>query len=183
MRQKISTKPWCPPPPLIHKNCFATRNFLKHRSKGFLYEIFRQCDTKSWQKIVILPPTPLIHKVFRHQKLWEKKGSPTKFFGNVRQKNWQKIVILSHPAPLPQLKHNFIRHQKFWEKKGSPTKFFGTVRQQTFYRKMGFSPLSHNVCRYPKFSETQTGSSTKLLGTLRRFLFNGKSWYPSAWSA
>ena len=34
------------PPPLLSINFFATGNCLKHRSEGFLYEIFRHCETK-----------------------------------------------------------------------------------------------------------------------------------------
>ena len=39
-------------------------------------------------RIVTPPPsTPLIHKIFRYQEFSEtQKGSPTKFFGTVRQK-------------------------------------------------------------------------------------------------
>ena len=52
------------------------------------YEVFRHCETKKlWQEIVLLPPPPLIHKLFRYQKVCEaKNGSTTKVFGTVRQK-------------------------------------------------------------------------------------------------
>ena len=35
-----------PPPPLLSLSFFETRNFQKHRSERFLYEIFRHCETK-----------------------------------------------------------------------------------------------------------------------------------------
>ena len=34
------------PPPLLSVSFFETRNFQKHRSERFLYEIFRHCETK-----------------------------------------------------------------------------------------------------------------------------------------
>ena len=34
------------PPPLLSLSFFETRNFQKHRSERFLYEIFRHCETK-----------------------------------------------------------------------------------------------------------------------------------------
>ena len=44
------------PPTLLSINFFATRNFLKHSTEGFPYEIFRHCETKNfWQRIVTLP--------------------------------------------------------------------------------------------------------------------------------
>ena len=33
-------------PPLLFLSFFETRNFQKHRSERFLYEIFRHCETK-----------------------------------------------------------------------------------------------------------------------------------------
>ena len=73
-------------PPLLSMNFFATGNFLKHRSEGFLYEIFRHCETKYSTENRDTPLLPLIHEYFRYQKFCEtKKGSPTKFFGTVRQ--------------------------------------------------------------------------------------------------
>ena len=33
-------------PPLLSLSFFETRNFQKHRSERFLYEIFRHCETK-----------------------------------------------------------------------------------------------------------------------------------------
>ena len=38
--------------------------------------------------------------------------------------------------------------------------------------------LIHNFFPYRKFSEAQKGSPTKLFGTVRLKIFDGKSWYP-----
>ena len=54
--KKFSTENLDTPSPLVPINFFATGHFLKHRSEGFLNEIFRHCETKNfWQRIVILP--------------------------------------------------------------------------------------------------------------------------------
>ena len=121
-------------------------NSLKHKifrypklvthTEGFPYKIFRHCETKSfWQIIVILPPPPpLIHKFFRYQKFCEtKKGSPTKFFGTVRQQ------IFYRKSWYSPLSHKVFRHPKFSETQtGSSTKFFGTVRQKIFNGKLWY---------------------------------------------
>ena len=78
------------PPPLLSINFFATGNFLKHTAECFNYEIFRQCETKNFRrKILILPPPPSYPYTFSLPEIfWNTppKGSPTKFFGTVRQK-------------------------------------------------------------------------------------------------
>ena len=120
--KKFSTENLDTPSPLLSKNFFATGHFLKHRSEGFLYEIFRHCETKNfWQRIVILP-SPLIHKFFRHQKLCEtKKGSPTKFFGTVRE---QIFHTKSWSSPH---RHKRFRYQKFSETQTGPRRNFSAL--------------------------------------------------------
>ena len=101
------------------------------------------------------------------------KGSPTKFFGTVRQKIFDRKSWYSLFPPSSVI-HNFFRYKKFCEtQKGSTTKFFDTVRQQIFYWKWWYFPLRHKIFRYPKLSETQKGSSTKLFGTVRQKFFHG----------
>ena len=51
------------------------------------------------------------------------------------------------------------------------------MRQKIFDGKWWYSPLRHQIFRYPKLSETQKGSSTKWFGTVRQNNFDGKSWY------
>ena len=47
-----------PPPSPLSIIFFATGNFLKYSTERFLDEIFRHCETKNFQrKIVILPPS------------------------------------------------------------------------------------------------------------------------------
>ena len=73
--------------PLKHK-IFRYPKLVRHKRVP-LKKILSLWDKKFWQKIVILPPSPLplIHKIFRYKKFCEaQKGSSTKVFGNVRQK-------------------------------------------------------------------------------------------------
>ena len=109
-------------PPLLSIKFFDTRNFLKHRSEGFLYEIFRHCETKKfWQKIVI-PPLLSI-----------------KFFDT----------------------RNFVKQRRV------PLRSFSVLWDNKFSIENRDIPLLGKIIRYPKFSETQTGSSTKFFGTVR----------------
>ena len=55
-------KSWYSPLPLLSKNFFATGHFLKHTSEGFLYESFRSCETKNFEKTVI--PSLLCMRIF-----------------------------------------------------------------------------------------------------------------------
>ena len=129
VRQKIfDGKSWYPPS-FIHNFFFATGLFLKHGSEGFHYEIFRHCEKKILTENRDNPPPPrLIHNFFRYHKFCEtKKGSPTKFFGIVRQ---QISKTKSWYSPL---RHKVFRDPKFSEtQSGSSTKFFGTVRRKFF---------------------------------------------------
>ncbi len=78
------------PPLLLSMNFFAAGNFLKHSTERFTYKIFRYCETKNFRlKILILPPPPSYPYTFSLPEIfWNtaQKGSPTKFFGTVRQK-------------------------------------------------------------------------------------------------
>ena len=57
-------------------------------------------------RIVTPPPSnPLIHKIFRYKEFSEtQNGSPTKFFGTMRQKKFDKILIplLSKKILIPE---------------------------------------------------------------------------------
>ena len=79
---------------------FDTRNLWN--TKGFLYEILRHCETKSfWKKLwYSLTPPPVIHTIFRYQNFSKtQKGAHTKFFGTVRHKNfdWRSWYAPSYP--------------------------------------------------------------------------------------
>ena len=67
VRQKNSKENLDTPPSLLSINFFDTRNFVKHSTEKFPYEVFRYCETKkidrkSWHY-------PLKHKIFRYPEL------------------------------------------------------------------------------------------------------------------
>ena len=69
---------------LPYPNFFDTRNYCN--SKGFPYGNFRHCETKNFRREILILPPPLI-QTFSVPEISETlKGSPTKFFGTVRQK-------------------------------------------------------------------------------------------------
>ena len=73
--KKFSTENLHTPSPLLSINFFATGHFLNHRSEGFLYEIFRHCETKNfWQRIVILPLPSYTYIFSTPETLWNKEG-------------------------------------------------------------------------------------------------------------
>ena len=78
--------------PLLSVGFFDTRFFLKHK-RVVLRSFPVLWDTDFDKKLWYTPSSP-IHKKFRYPKFSEtQKGSPTTFFGIVRQILWQKIVI------------------------------------------------------------------------------------------
>ena len=123
-RNSISTKPWSFPPPLLetfrYQKSFETQKFIgTERQKNF--------DGRSW----FPPPPPPYPKFFRYRKFCEtKKGSPSKFFGTVRQQSFYRKSLYS------PLRHKVSRYANFSETHtGYSAKFFAIVRQIFFNRK------------------------------------------------
>ena len=107
VRQKVPTKPWCPPPLLCMK-IFDKESFLKQHQSVFQWNVSVQWDKnfdgKSWYSP---SPTPLI-QTFSVPKINETlEDSPqTKFFGIVRQKNFDRKSWHNPP------KHKYFRYPK-----------------------------------------------------------------------
>ena len=97
IQNNFDGKTWYPP--LIH-NLFHTRNFLN--TEKFPQEIFRYCETKIFQRKIVLHP--IMHKIFRYPKFYEtQKGYRTKFFRSCETKNFRQnryAFQISH-APHP----------------------------------------------------------------------------------
>ena len=134
VRQKnFDGKSWYSPP-LLSINFFTTGNFLKHSAEGFLYEIFRHCETKKFrQKIENRDITLWSIKYFDTRSSWNTKGFPlTEIFGTVRQKifdgkSWYPLPPLwcinffaTRNCPIhrnvPQRNFSLLWDKKFWTK-------------------------------------------------------------------
>ena len=158
MRQKVPTKPWCPP--LLCVKIFDKRIFLKHQIV-FQWNILVQWDKNLEGKSWYSPPYP---NFFDTRSIATVKDSPTQIFGTVRQKIFDGKSWHSSPPLLFKLfrypksvKHEMVR---------SPTKFFGTVRQKIFRRKILILPPSPS---YPNFFDTRNQWNTKGSPPLQNF--------------
>ena len=94
-------------------------------------------------------------------------GSPTKFFGTVRQKVLtENRDISTLPPSYPYL---FSRPEIFrsTDQKGFSTKFFGTVRQNFRHKIVTKLSEAYNLSK-PEINDTLMGSPTKFFGTVRQ---------------
>ena len=132
VRQKVPTKPWCPPP--MHEN-FRWKNFSE-APKCSPMKYFNTVRQKLRRKIVILPPPPLIQTFSIPEIIATINDSPTKFFGT-ETKNFRRKVLIHPPPSFIQI---FSGPEVSETLNDSPTKFFGTVRQKNFDRKSWNSP-------------------------------------------
>ena len=116
---------------------FETLKFWN--TDGFLDETFRHCETKYFDWKLWYSPPPLIYKFFRYQKLCEtKKGSPTKFFGPVRQqifdrKSWYSLLGIKFFDTRNFLKHRRVPRRSFsalWDEN------FSTENRDTLLHKV-----------------------------------------------
>ena len=120
----------------------------------------------------MLPSPFLCIKILRYPKFSEiPKGSPTIFFGSVRQKNFDG------KSWHPQYREKFSIPEQIWNKRATPTNFFGTERQKTSDVKTWYPRPIHTLSPYHKFSETQNGSPKMFFDTVKRKISAGKSWY------
>ena len=139
-------------PPPFYPNFFDTRNYCN--SKGFTYGNFRHCETKNfWRKILTLPPSLI--QTFSVPEISETlKGSPTKFFGTVRQKKFDKK---SWNSPPPLLSINFFATGNFL-KHGTEVftyQIFRHCETKKIGRKSWHNPLKHKIFRHPKLMKHQ----------------------------
>ena len=123
-----------PPPPLIHKIFFPTRNCLKHRMvpwRSFFGPVrLKKISTKPWSFPLLCLKNFDTRMLSKNRRvllrilsaLWDKDFS-TEF-------SWHPLVI-----------HKILRYTKFSETpKCSLTKFFGTVWQKVFDEETWYPP-------------------------------------------
>ena len=153
VRQKVPTKPWCPPP--MHEN-FRWKNFSEAPKCSPIkyFNTVRQKPTENRDS-----PPPLIQTFSIPEIIATVKDSPTKIFGTETKIFRRKILI--HPPP--SFIQIFSGPEVSETLKDSPTKFFGTVRQKNFDRKSWKSPpplLSINFFATGRFLKHSTEGFT-----------------------
>ena len=125
VRQKISTKPWCP---LLCMKIFDERIFLKHQI------VLQWNISVKWDKIFSAenrdtPPPLLSIKFFSlPENFWNTEWFPGEVFSGLSDKK-NSTKLWSFP---PILLDNFQYQNSFETQKCSPTNFTGTVRQKIF---------------------------------------------------
>ena len=135
------------PPPLIliffRDQKFSEAQIRKVSLQNFSALWDKMFDTKSWHN-------SLKPKIFRNPKLmthwW---GSPTKFFGTVRQKVLTENRDISHPPPLIPI---FFRDQKFSEAQIRKVSLrnFSALWDKMFDTKSWHNSLKPKIFRNPK---------------------------------
>ena len=152
MRQKLfDGNSWYSP--LLSINFFATGKFLKHGTEGFPFQTFQQCDTKSFRRTLLILPLPHSYpKTVSLPKLFwntSQMGSPTKFFGIVRQKIFDGNSWYSPPP----LIHKLFRYQRLSETqhRSVALRNGSVLWDKTLSTEKGESPfLIPNIFQYPK---------------------------------
>ena len=150
VRQKVPTKPWCPPP--MHEN-FRWKN-LSEAPKCSPMKYFNTVR-QNRRKIVIPPPYPNFSDT---RNYCNSKGFPYKNF-----RHWDKKFSTENlDTPPPSFIQIFSGPEVSETLKDSPTKFFGTVRQKNFDRKSWKSPplLSINFFATGRFLKHSTEGFT-----------------------
>ena len=136
------------PPPLLSTFFFDTRKFLKHRSEGFLYEIFRHCETKNFRRKILRPP--IMHKIFRYPNFSETMEGCPRYFSALWDK---KFLTQNHDTPSPPpLSTNFFGTRNFLKHRseGLLYEIFRHCETKKLDTKLWYSSLNHKVFRYPK---------------------------------
>ena len=116
------------PPPVIHKFCFHTRNFLQIRRLP--HEDFCHADTENCDGN---PDTAINWKIFRYQKFSEtQNGSPTNFFWHWNKKNCQNC-----DTPIIQ---KLFETRTFLKHEGTPYETFRYSETKIFAGKTCYPP-------------------------------------------
>ena len=143
VRQKVPTKPWCPPPLLCMKN-FDEKIFLKKHQSVFQWNVSVQWDKnfdgKSWYST---SPHPL-SKFFRYPKLSKHWRIPLyEIFRHCETKNFRRKIVI------PPIMHKSFRYPKFYEiLKVCPRNFSSIKLSETkfFSKTVGFPYESFRQC-------------------------------------
>ena len=160
-----------PPPSLIHK-FFASGIFLKHGTEGFPYEIFRHCGTKKFStENLDAPPSPSLIQTFSIPEIIATvKDCPTNLFSTET-----KIFPRKLNLDTPLLSSNFFVTRNYCNSEGLPYGIFRHCETKNFRRKILMPPLLIQTFSIPEIIATLKDCPTKIFGTLRQKVFDGRS--------
>ena len=167
-----------------------TKNFLENRRVPLPNFSFQSCETNFFEKIVMTRPFPCM-KSFDKKDFWNTKLFCNEIFWYSGGETFRRKTVI--PPPLLSIK-NFSLPEFFWNRaeKASPMNFFGTVRKNIIDVKFWYSPPPNPQppTSYPQtfslpevfwntYQKGSSGSSTKILGTVRQKNFDTKTWHNS----
>ena len=189
LRQQIFfRKSWYSP--LRHKILRYVK--LSETQKGSSTKWFGTETKLFWRKILI--PAPFLNpNIFRYQKFSETRV-PLRNFSVLWDKNFDMKSWYSLPPSPPLLSMKFFDTRNLVKHRRSPLRNFSVLWDNRFSIENRDIPLLgikffdtwnfltqgflYEMIRYwDKTSETQKGSSTKFIGTVRQQFFYRKSWY------
>ena len=154
---------------LLSIKLFHTRN--QWHPRGFPYEIFRHCETKTfWQKTLIHPASSSSTNLFATGNFPKQSTEwfPCNVFWHCETKKFDKKSWLN------PLKHKIFRYPKSVKHRRVPLRNFSVLWDRTISAEnRAIRPLSHPYCySVPEtfwntegFLDTLEGSSTNFLGT------------------
>ena len=129
-------------PPLLSINFLATGNFLIHSREGFPYEIFRHCETKNFQRKILILPNPLSYSnFFGTRNQCNSKEFPYGKFRHYETENFRRKILILPPPPVI---HELFRYRKFLKhsREGLPCEIFRHCEIKKFRRKIMTLPPS-----------------------------------------
>ena len=147
---------------------FFTKKFGTFTQKKF--------DEKSWFSV----PSPfplLINGVFQHGKFSETEWCLFEKFQYCETKNIPRKIVILSPLHFPPLIDRVFQHENFSGTEWCLYKKFQYCETKNIRRKIVIIRFMHVKFRWHSFSETQKRSCTKIFGTVRQNILDGKLWY------
>ena len=160
--------------PLLSINFFQNQKF-SGKQKGSFTKLFVSVlwDTKQFDETV-MHPSSYARKFSRKEFFWNTKVFSNKTFWYSQTKTFSPENLDITPFFLKKIFHS----RSFLKQCFHGEVFFGSVRKKVLTKLWSFPSRLLEKFRYQNPFETQKGSSTNNIGTVRRKIFNGVQWYP-----
>ena len=157
---------WCP---LLSIKLFDTPNFLKPWTDA--HEMFRHCERKNFRRKIVIPL--LCIKLFDTPNFLRHWRNAHEIFRHCETKKLSMENCDTH------IMHKNVRYPKFSETMRGCPRNFSALWDQNFPTGKRDTPVFILKTFWNRiFSQKQWGSLTKVFGTVRQKIFDGKLWYP-----